>query len=124
MPTSISIELPGAGVIATLHNVVALGEVNLAIRKGTRYAGELTNTGISPAMLEALQEYREIADDGVIGLLDDALLRVLKLEPFARLIPEGTTGRLTDFQLNDGHAAIVVDPHPDAEGSDETRRAP
>jgi len=109
MPTSIVIELPGSGVIATLNKLENRGQINLATIKGTRYAGEVTNDGIPKAMLEALEEYREIADDGILSLLDDALQRVLKFEPFARMIPEGTTGTLTDFQLYPGHAAIVVD---------------
>lgn len=119
MPKSISIELPGTtGAIATMNNVVDCGEIDLTIRKGTRYSGELTNNGIPSAMLEALQEYREIADDGILSLLDDALLRVLAFEPFARKVPEGTTGRVTDFQLYGGNAAIVVNflaPVPERE---------
>jgi len=60
-------------------------------------------------MSEALREYREIADDQILSLLDEALARVLDFGPFARLIPEGTTGKLTDFQLYDGRVAVVID---------------
>ena len=108
MATSISIRLPRIGVVATLEDVVDHGEVNLVVRKGIRYAGRLTDNGIPVAMLEALREYREIADDQILSLVDDALLRVLAFEPFARVNPEGKTGRIVDLQLYDGGAIVVV----------------
>ncbi|HET7541157.1 MAG TPA: hypothetical protein VFK05_14870 [Polyangiaceae bacterium] len=108
MATNISIQLPGIGIVATIDDAISRGEAGLASRKGTRYEGRLTDERIPAAMLDALQEYREIADDGILSLLDDALSRVLAFKPFARVNPEGKTGMITDLQLYDGRAVVVV----------------
>jgi len=109
MATSISINLPDLGEIAVIEGVVLRGELSLAVRKGSQYTGQVAFNRMPGPLLDALQEYREIADDQTLSLLDDALMRVLDFEPFARLNPEGTTGKITDFQLYDGRATVVID---------------
>jgi len=118
MATSISVELPGIGTIATIDQVSLRGDVNLPSIKGVRYTGQIAFTRMPQRLLEALQEYREIADDGILSLLDEALARVLEFEPFARLVPEGTTGKLTEFQVyGEGErATVVIDFHTRGEG--------
>jgi len=109
MATSISINLPDLGEIAVIESIVLRGELGLALIKGSQYTGQVALNRIPAPLLEALREYREIADDQVLSLLDDALMRVLAFEPFARLNPEGTTGQITDLQLYDGRATVVID---------------
>ena len=109
MATSISIDLPGIGTVAKIDSLTHYGESNLPLRRGVQYSGQVVFNRIPVPLLEALREYREIADDQVLSLLDEALTRVLGFEPFARLNPEGLTGKLTDFQLYDGNATVVID---------------
>ena len=109
MATNISIDLPGIGTVATIVSLTHHGESSLPLRRGVQYTGQVVLNRIPVPLLEALREYREIADDQILSLLDEALTRVLGFEPFARLNPEGLTGKLTDFQLYDGYANVVID---------------
>jgi hypothetical protein len=109
MTTSISIELPGSGVIATIDYVVHRGELTSPPRKGVKYTGRVAVNRIPLPLLNALREYREIADDQVLSLLDEAHARVLDFKLRARVTPDGPYGNVTDFQLYDEKVTVVID---------------
>ena len=109
MTTSISIELPGGEVVATIANVVHRGISKVAPTKGVKYNGEVAFSRIPRPLLEALREYQEIADDQVLSLLDEARTRVLDFKLLARLTPDGVTGKVTDFQLYGEKVTVVID---------------
>jgi hypothetical protein len=77
---------------------------------GHQYIGRIENRKFSEPLQRALDEYRELIDDQVLSLIDDALRRILEFGLVALMQPEGIRKRLRDFQLyNDGTALVALD---------------
>lgn len=75
---------------------------------GERFWGKLVDANFSDGLVEALHEYRELIDDGVISLHDQARERVLSFGLIAIREPEQERCALLDLQVYADGSAVVV----------------
>lgn len=109
MAERLVIESPKGELVAALAVTDQRGPLEVSGKSlGIKFLGNITEARFSAALREALDEYREIIDQQVLSLVDEALQQVLKFGLVVLILPEGERKRLVDFQLYEGGGAALV----------------
>jgi hypothetical protein len=106
---SVDIETKEGLVVCVVQNLsLRQSDMFFAGTLSLQYLGTIGSESLPRDLRLALDEYRDLIDEQVFSLLDEARERVLSFGIVARLHPGGQTSKILDLQLNNRSVLLVL----------------